>query len=116
MHGVGSTGFVACPWWLIVQRVAEKMVAKPRREQRSSSPLGIALVAASCLFFVVRRGSEFCNGWLKKWFICLWDRCRQGAFQVGAGCASCPFRPLTKRNCRTGKMLYPLVLTNIAML
>ena len=65
MHGVGSTGFVACPWWLIVQRVAEKMVAKPRREQRSSSPLGIALVAASCLFFVVRRGSEFCNGWLK---------------------------------------------------
>ena len=26
MHGVGSTGFVACPWYLILQHVAEKMV------------------------------------------------------------------------------------------
>ena len=45
------------------------MVAKPRREQRFRPPLGNALVAASCRFFVVRRGSEFCNRWLKNWFI-----------------------------------------------
>jgi len=35
---------------LILQQVAEKMVAKPRREQRSSTPLGNALVAAGGLF------------------------------------------------------------------
>ena len=32
----------------------------------------------------------------------LWERCRQGAFQVGAGYASFPFLWLTKQNGRTG--------------
>ena len=91
------------------------MVAKPRREQRSSSPLGNALVAASCRFFVVRRGSEFCNRWLKKWFICLWDRCRQGAFQLALA-APVSFSVVDKTKLQDGKDDLPLVLTNIAML
>ena len=32
----------------------------------------------------------------------LWDRCRQGALQVGAGDASFPFPWLTQQNCRPG--------------
>jgi len=45
----------------ISQQVAEKMVARPRREQRSRTPLGNALVAAGCKNYL---GSTQQNAWL----------------------------------------------------